>query len=143
MIVAYLLLHFGLFSRHEDYERFKRWGVVFGVVTCLEIAFALINFILIGTSICNDEPMATAGILSSLAILIINSATVITSAVYFLSKTKVATSQVAAEMRPLNNTDVSKQNDSSARPIAKKEEKVEEPPQPEPDQGDDDDYGIE
>ena len=102
--------------------------MIFGVLLVLEIAFSLINFILIGVSICNTEQMAVAGIMSSLAILIINAGTLVASIVYFLAKTKVATGQVAAEMRPLsdNSRDVTRQQDQSQRPAAKPKQEVED-----------------
>ena len=149
MMAIFLMMHFGLFSRHENYERFKRWGAIFSVIVALEIAFSLINFILIGVSICNDGAMAVAGILSSLAILIINSCVLVGSILYFLGKTRVATAQVAVEeKRPLANNRGGNQTDDSAnqsqRPPIAKEEKVEDVDEPPPAPAqDDDDYGIE
>ena len=63
---------------------------MYAVVVALEIAVALILFIVIGVSVCNTEPYGIAAILSSLAIVIVNGLTLTLGIVYFLSKTRVA-----------------------------------------------------
>ena len=97
MMSIYLVLHYLLFSRTESYRRFKRIGYAFAIVLCIEIIFALFNFILIGISICNDEDFATAGIISSVVIILVNLVTIIASTIYFLVKTRTRTSQISVE----------------------------------------------
>lgn len=96
MIVIYMICHFILFSRPEDIKTFYTFGKVFPIMLIAEIIFALINFILIGTSICNDGGHGGAAIVSSIAILIINGVTLGVGIFYYLAKTKSPESQVAA-----------------------------------------------
>lgn len=92
MIIGYLVCHYNLFARPEDKSIFTNFSVAFPIMLIAEIVFALINFILIGTSICNDGAHGVAAILSSLAILIINGATLAGGIVYFLAKTRTPAS---------------------------------------------------
>ena len=98
MMSIYLILHFILFSRPESYNRFQRLGVIFSIILCFEVVFALVNFILIGNSICNDDDYATSGILSSIVIIVVNLFTVIGSSIFFFIKTRTRTSQINVEV---------------------------------------------
>lgn len=95
MITAFLVCHFMLFARPESIRTFHNFGLAFPIMLILEIVFALINFILIGTSICNDGGHGVSAILSSLAIIIINGVTLALGILYFLAKTKAPVNQVA------------------------------------------------
>ena len=88
MMVVFLLFHFALFSRTEDLDTWYKVGKGFPIMLIAEIVFALINFILIGTSVCAGESYGSAAIISSVAILIINGATLVLGILYFLAKTK-------------------------------------------------------
>ena len=90
MMVVYLALHYTLFARPESYSMFKRIGYVFSIVCCLEIAFAAVNVILAGISICIGEMWGVAAIVSSLAIISVNLFTIVGATVYFCVKTRVA-----------------------------------------------------
>ena len=130
MICLFLALHFALFQRPEDYRVFKALGVAYAIVVCIEIAVALILFIVIGVSECNTESYGVAAILSSLSIVVINGLTLVLGIIYFLSKTRVTSGRVAVEMQPLSE----KREDSAReppkpKPAPPKEE--EEPPQQE------------
>ena len=96
MMVVFLICHFSLFSRPDSIDTYQKLGVAFPIMLIAEIIFALINFILIGTSICNDGGHAGAAIVSSLAILIINGAILVGGILYFLGKSKSPDAQVAA-----------------------------------------------
>jgi hypothetical protein len=102
MIGTFLVLHFILFSRPRSLPFFQKVGVVFPIVLTLEIVFAIINFILIQNSICNEGKFATCGILSSIVIIVINFGTLVASLVYFFKKTNIpteATNRIGAEDR--------------------------------------------
>ena len=106
MICLFLALHFVLYQRPEEYATFKAVGVIFVVACALEIAGALIIFIVVGVSICNSEAYGVAAILSSLAILIINALTLVLGTIYFLSKTRTSQARVAvAAARPSRSDD--------------------------------------
>ena len=95
MMAIYLGLHYTLFARPDSYSTFKTIGYVFAVVCGLEIAFASINLILAGISICNGEMWGGAAIFSSLAIVFVNFFTIAGASVYFCVKTRLPTTQVA------------------------------------------------
>ena len=94
MIVVFLIFHFVLFTRPDSMKMMENMGMAFPIMLIAEIVFALINFILIGTSICNDGSHGTSAILSSLAILIINGVILTLGILYYLAKTKVPVNQV-------------------------------------------------
>ena len=108
MICLFLALHFWLFQRPDEYETFKKLGVIFVIVCAIEIAAALVIFIVVGVSICNSEAYGIAAVLSSLAIVIINALTLVLGTIYFLSKTRTSQARVAVAAAP------SRRDDSSA-----------------------------
>jgi len=97
MIMVYLTLHFIIYSRPENNETFKKTAIVFAVALAVEIAGALIVFFFIGLSICKSNAYGVAGIISALAIIIINGLTITFATIFFLLKTKPKSAQIAAE----------------------------------------------
>ena len=95
MMAIYLGLHYTVFARPESYRTFKIVGYVFSVVLAIECIVGVVNFVLVGISICNDESYATAALLSSIAIILINLVTLCGAVGYFGAKTRVRTAQVA------------------------------------------------
>ena len=100
MICLFLALHFALYQRPDEYSTFKALGPFFVVICALEIAAALIIFIVVGVSICNSEAYGVAAILSSLSIIIINALTLVLGTMYFLSKTRTSQARVAVAAAP-------------------------------------------
>ena len=96
MMAIYLGLHYTVFARPDSYRTFKIVGYVFAVVLAIECIVGIVNFILVGISICNSEAYATAALISSIAIVIINLVTLIGGSVYFTAKTRVRTAQVSS-----------------------------------------------
>ena len=145
MMAIYLALHFTLFARPESYQWFKRMGYLFAVVCSLELAFASLNLIFAGISICNGEMWGGAAIFSSLAIIAVNLFTIVASTLYFCVKTRVPNTQVApraAAQADVTGSDVSGSQPvvkPQPRPQPKEEEEEEDAPPPEPE----DDGGIE
>ena len=105
MICLFLALHFVLYQRPDEYATFKTVGVIFVIVCALEIAAALIIFIVVGVYICSSEAYGVAAILSSLAILIINALTLVLGTIYFLSKTRTSQARVAVAAAPSRSDD--------------------------------------
>ena len=95
MMAIYLGLHYTVFARPDSYRTFKIVGYVFAVVLAIECIVGIANFILVGISICNSESYATAALISSLAIVLINLITLIGGCIYFTAKTRVRTAQVS------------------------------------------------
>ena len=89
MMCVYLCMHYVLYSRPDRQKTFERVGAFFAPVLILEIIFALVNFGLLGASICEDEDFMTAGILSTVVLIVVNLATLIAASIFFLSKTRV------------------------------------------------------
>ena len=125
MICLFLALHFALYQRPDEYATFKTVGVIFVVVCALEIAAALIIFIVVGVSICNGEAYGIAAILSSLAIVIVNALTLVLGTIYFLSKTRTSQARVAVAAAPSRSDDSQSQN-LNPRPKPKPQPKEEE-----------------
>ena len=96
MMAIYLGLHYTVFARPESYRTFKIVGYIFAVVLAIECIVGVINFILVGISICNTESYATAALLSSIAIILINLVTLLGAVGYFGNRTRVRTTQVAS-----------------------------------------------
>ena len=139
-MVIFLALHYTLFSRPESYARFKTVGYIFAVVCALEVAFASLNLILAGISICNGEMWGGAAIFSSLAIIGVNLFTIIGASVYFCVKTRLPNTQVAprAESPDRARMDESVKepvNKPEPKPAPKVEEEEELPPPEEVDDG--------
>ena len=105
MICLFLALHFALYQRPDEYSTFKTLGPIFVVVCTLEIAAALVIFIVVGVSICNSKSYGVVAILSSLAIIIINALTVVLGTMYFLSKTRTSQARVAVAAAPAQRSD--------------------------------------
>lgn len=97
MMVVYLVLHFNLFARPEDIRSFRRLGVAYSVVLAIEIVGAVATMIATGISICNDGSFASAAILTSVAIIVVNLFTLIGTSVFFQWKTHVSTARVAVQ----------------------------------------------
>ena len=91
MMAIYLALHYTVFARPDSYRTFKIVGYIYAVVLALECIGGVINFVLVGISICNDESYATAALLSSIAIILINLVTLCGAVGYFGAKTRVRT----------------------------------------------------
>ena len=137
LMVIFLALHYTLFARPDSYSRFKTVGYIFAVVCALEIAFASVNLILAGISICNGEMWGGAAIFSSLAIIAVNLFTIIGSTVYFCVKTRLPNTQVAPRAeRPAAVDESVKEpvNKPEPKPAPKEEEEEDLPP-PEEDDG--------
>ena len=96
MMAIYLGLHYTVFSRPDSYRTFKIVGYVFAVVLGIECIGGVINFILVGISICNTESYATAALISSIAIILINLVTLLGAIAYFGNRTRIRTTQVAS-----------------------------------------------
>ena len=96
MMAIYLALHYTVFARPESYRTFKIVGYVFAVVLAIECIVGVVNFVLVGISICNTESYATAALLSSIAIILINLVTLCGAVAYFGNRTRVRTTQVAS-----------------------------------------------
>lgn len=96
MMAIFLGLHYTVFARPDSYRTFKIVGYIFAVVLGIECIVGVAGFVLVGISICNDEKYATAAILSSLAIILINLVTLCGAVGYFGAKTRVRTAQVAS-----------------------------------------------
>ena len=136
-MVIFLALHYTLFARPDSYSTFKTVGYIFAVVCALEIAFASVNLILAGISICNGEMWGGAAIFSSLAIIAVNLFTIIGSTVYFCVKTRLPNTQVAPRAeRPAAVDESVKEpvNKPEPKPAPKEEEEEDLPP-PEEDDG--------
>ncbi len=95
MMCIYMLCHFGVFARTDSYNTFKRLGIVYTVVLFLEIFGAVATAGFASDSICKDESLGTAAIMTSAAIIVINLFTLIASSIYFQTKTFVSQSRVA------------------------------------------------
>ena len=95
MMAIFLGLHYTVFARPDSYRTFKIVGYVFAVVLAIECIVGVVNFILVGISICNDEAYATAALISSIAIVLVNLFTLIGGCLYFTAKTRIRTAQVA------------------------------------------------
>ena len=91
MMAIYLALHYTVFARPESYRTFKIVGYVFAVVLAIECIGAVVGFVMVGISICNDESYAAAAIISSIAIIFLNLLTLCGSIGYFGAKTRVRT----------------------------------------------------
>ena len=91
MMAIFLGLHYTVFARPDSYRTFKIVGYIFAVVLGIECIVGVAGFVLVGISICNDEKYATAAILSSLAIILINLVTLCGAIGYFGAKTRVRT----------------------------------------------------
>ena len=91
MMAIYLGLHYTVFARPDSYRHFKIVGYIFAVVLAIECIVGVVNFVLVGISICNNESYATAALLSSIAIILINLVTLLGAIAYFGSKTRVRT----------------------------------------------------
>ena len=140
LMVIFLALHYTLFSRPDSYSTFKTVGYIFAVVCALEVAFASLNLILAGISICNGEMWGGAAIFSSLAIIGVNLFTIIGATVYFCVKTRLPNTQVAprAESPAQARMDESVKepvNKPEPKPAPKVEEEEELPPAEEVDDG--------
>ena len=96
MMAIFLGLHYTVFARPDSYRTFKIVGYIFAVVLGIECIVGVAGFVLVGISICNDEKYATAAIISSLAIILINLVTLCGAIGYFGAKTRVRTAQVAS-----------------------------------------------
>ena len=91
MMAVYLGLHYTIFARPDSYRTFKIVGYVFAVVLGIECIMAVMGFVMVGLSICNTEAYATAALLSSVAIILINLVTLLGATAYFGAKTRVRT----------------------------------------------------
>ena len=91
MMAIFLGLHYTVFARPESYRTFKIVGYVFAVVLAIECIGAVVGFVMVGISICNDESYAAAAIISSIAIIFLNLLTLCGAIGYFGAKTRVRT----------------------------------------------------
>lgn len=83
MMCIYLACHFGVFARTRSYSTFRRLGIVYTVVLFLEIFGAVATAGFAGGSICKDESLGTAAIMTSAAIIVVNLFTLISASIYF------------------------------------------------------------
>ncbi len=83
MMCIYLACHFGVFARTRSYSTFRRLGIVYTVVLFLEIFGAVATAGFAGASICKDESLGTAAIMTSAAIIVVNLFTLISASIYF------------------------------------------------------------